>query len=591
MNVRIYRFFGAAFGAATFLVAVPSAVAQSPDLYEKYKFEALLFSQTQATGTTRTQAMGGACSALSADLGSFVLNPANLGTYRRSEFSFSPGLLLNTTESAAGFAGQARAEVSKDGRNNFNIANLGVAITTGINDATGNWRSGAVGINYSRLATFSNRRTYALSGLDSSRSLHEYLLQDFYLPGKGDGQILDVTDNYDNNVVNNFADLAFNTYLLDFEQNAQGQYTGRSIIPSWYRSTARQSEVTEQRGAVHQLDIGYGASYRDKLFIGGSVGILAMRYQQTRTLTESLTTPDSGPASDLSSLSLRDGYEVQGTSVNLRVGLAYHANDHIRLAAAIQTPTFANELREKGIATALTANYRRPYGPDAQTSITSSIGASEFNYSLTPPFRATGGVTFIFKTTPATASVEQAAAGRSTVGGLISADIDYVNYGSARLNAVSRDPAQADFSAANSAIRAEYASAINYRVGAELKLGEFRVRGGYGLYGTPFKDTNRGSERTVIAGGIGIRRAYGYLDIGFARTTYTADLYSPYQVTTFGKLTAPGTPGNPNANPPVPTTGPVYGYYDYGPDTAQEPVISSKVTLLNPTVTVGFTIQ
>lgn len=568
MNALVCRLTIGVLGTATVMFAAPAAQAQSAttnDLFEKYKFEALQFSQLQSTGTTRTQSMGGAGSALGADLGAFVLNPANLGTYRRSEFSFSPGLLLNDTESAAGFARAARTGATADGRNSFNVANLGVVIATRINDETANWRSGAVGINFSRLATFSNRRTYVLAGVDSSRSIQEFVLQDFFLPGKGGGNIDDVLTNFDGNIVSNYADLAFNNYLLDFPTDTT------YISPKWYNGTARQSEVTEQRGAVNQFDVGYGASYRDKLYIGGSLGIVTMRYQQTRTLTETLNTPATGREPDLASLALRDGYEVQGASVNLRVGLAYHPNDHIRLAAAIQTPTFASELKEKADATTLSAEYRHPYGPDAVTSRSSSIDASEFSYSLTTPFRATGGVTFIFKQAPANASADVFAGGRSSVGGLISADIDYVNYGSARLSAIDNDPAQADFSAANSAIRAEYASAINYRVGAELKLGEFRVRGGYGYYGSPFQAEGRGSGRTVVGGGVGLRRARGYLDVGFARTTYTADLYSPYQLTTFNT-----------------TTG---DYNPYSATTAAEPVVSSKVTLLNPTVTVGFIFQ
>ncbi|MBC7448941.1 MAG: hypothetical protein H7330_12870 [Hymenobacteraceae bacterium] len=578
MNVLSSRLAAGMIVTACSLLLAPTARAQSADPYEKYKFEALQFSQLQATGTTRTQSMGGAGSALGADLGSSVLNPANLGSYRRSEFSFTPGLQFNSTESTAGFAGQARTSIASDGRNSFNIANLGVVITTRTDNGSSDWRSGAVGINFSRLATLSNRRTYALAGLDSSRSLHEYVLQDFFLPDKGAGIIEDVVENSNEEIVNNFADLAFNTKLLDFEKNAQGQYTGGTIIPKWYQSTARQSETTELRGAVNQIDIGYGASYRDKLYVGGSLGIVTMRYQQTRTLTETLDAPRTGRASEVASLSLRDGYETQGAGVNLRVGLVYRPNDVIRLGAAIQTPTFASGLKEKAEATTLTAAYRQPYGPESVTSKSASIVASEFQYNLTTPFRATGGLTLIFKSAPQVAqavSADALAGSGSVVGGLISADIDYVNYGAARLSAIDNDPVGANFSAANAAIRTEYASAINYRVGAELRLGDFRVRGGYGRYGTPYQTAGRGGERTVIGGGVGIRREKGYVDIGFSRTTYTADLYRPYELTTYDP-TADGGKGD---------------YKPYSTATAAEPVISASVTLLNPTVTIGFIIE
>jgi hypothetical protein len=545
MNVR----FGWLLVSALLLVG--AANAQSS--FESYKVDALRFSQLQANGSTRTQSMGGAGSALGADLGAFVLNPANLGNYRRSEFSFTPGLLLNSSESAAGLAGQARTSSSSDGRGTFNIANFGLVIATrkDDNDAS-DWRSGAIGINFSRLASFSNRRTYALAAIDSSRSFQEFVLQDFVIGGNG--SIQDVITNADNNVINNFADLGYNGFLLNFGQNAQGQLD-TTFTPTW-KGTARQTETSTLKGAINQIDIGYGASYRDRLYVGGSLGIVTARYEQARVLSETL----NSSASDLRDLTVRDGYEVRGGGVNLRVGVVYRPFDFLRLGAAIQTPTFISEMKEQVEPTKLSTNFRAPFpgGPESVTSANASIAASEFQYSLTTPFRATGGVTLI--------------GGKF---GLISADIDYVNYASARLSAIDNDPSNANFSSANSAIRREYASAVNYRLGGELRLGEFRMRAGYGLYGTPYADATRNGERTVIAGGVGIRREKGYIDIGFARTTYTADLYSPYTL----------TKANPDKSPNAPL------YLPSSAATAAEPVVSTKYVQLNPTVTIGFIIQ
>lgn len=554
--------------AALLSLPTQKAVAQA-GAFEKYKFEALQFSQLQPSGTSRTQAMGGAGVALGADLGSFLLNPANLGSYRRSEFSISPGLLLNSQDTNAGLFGRPLNTATSDGRNNFNIANLGVAIATTNDNAGSDWRGGAVGINFSRLATFSNRRTYALTGLDSSRSVNEFLLQDFFLPNKGNGDANELFNNFDDNIISTFADLAYRTYLIDFPTDST--YS----TPLWHQSRARQSETTTVRGAVNQIDIGYGGSYRDKFYLGGSLGIVTMRYEQTRELTETLDVPTTGRASDISSISLRDSYETQGAGINLRIGAVYRPADFVRLGASVQTPTFASELKETVEPTTLTVNYRRPFGADLQTSYTSSIPASEFQYSLTTPFRAMGGLTLIFKPkseTMTNEAGEQMIRQGSAVAGLLSADIEYVNYGRARLSAIDNDPAQADFSAANAAIRREYASAVNYRVGGELRLGQVYVRGGYATYANPFKDQLRGSERQVVATGFGLRRANSYIDFGISRTTLTADLYSPYQLKKYD-------PNDVRAD--------AAGYVE----EPYEPVVSSKITIVNPTVTVGFVIQ
>lgn len=47
-------------------------------------------SRTHLFGTARAMGMGGAFTSLGADLTSMALNPAGLGMYRSSEFSFTP---------------------------------------------------------------------------------------------------------------------------------------------------------------------------------------------------------------------------------------------------------------------------------------------------------------------------------------------------------------------------------------------------------------------------------------------------------------------------------------------------------------------
>ncbi len=560
----IFRRVAGGVGAAAALFGF-SAQAQ-----ESYKIDALRFSQIQANGTSRTQGMGGASSALGADLGAFVLNPANLAGHRHSEFSISPGLLLNSSTSTANLQNvpstqRVEPTITDDSRNGFNIANIGVVIVSRKDDAEpGDWRSGNVGINFSRLATFSNRRTYGLA-IDESTSIQESIFQGY--------DTTKVGRNYRDGVINSLADLAYQTYLIDYDlvDDTLFLYT-----PFW-RGGARQTETTQMRGAVNQIDIGYGASYRDKLYVGGSLGIVTARYRETRTLTETLDNPQS----QLAKTTVVDGYTVNGGGINLRVGLVYRPVDVLRLGLSIQTPTFMGELKEQAEPITLKVDYRQPYPPGASspvTNIEASTDANAFQYALTTPFRATGGLALVLKSGSGggvSTATDNAAenATSSTVGGIISADIDYVNYGSARLSNVNNDPSS--FGEANAAIKREYTSTINYRVGAELRLGDFRLRGGYGVYGSPYADSQFKGERKVISGGVGIRRKTGYVDLGFSQTKYDVPDYSSYQILT----------ENPNTGPNDPI------YLPHSAATAREPIVKTSYTLLNPTVTIGFIIQ
>lgn len=55
----------------------------------------LLFSRTQPAGSARIQALGGTQIALGGDYSSALSNPAGLGMFNRSEFTFTPALNFN----------------------------------------------------------------------------------------------------------------------------------------------------------------------------------------------------------------------------------------------------------------------------------------------------------------------------------------------------------------------------------------------------------------------------------------------------------------------------------------------------------------
>ena len=57
--------------------------------------DALRFSQFNYGGTARFMSMGGAFGALGGDFSSLAINPAGIGIYRRSEFSFTPMVTYN----------------------------------------------------------------------------------------------------------------------------------------------------------------------------------------------------------------------------------------------------------------------------------------------------------------------------------------------------------------------------------------------------------------------------------------------------------------------------------------------------------------
>src|SRR4051794_27316227 len=72
----------------------------SRTLAQTFSEEALMISRVQPGGSARVQGMGGAQNSIGGDLSSAYYNPAGLGMYNRSDFSFTPGYTISNTDAS-----------------------------------------------------------------------------------------------------------------------------------------------------------------------------------------------------------------------------------------------------------------------------------------------------------------------------------------------------------------------------------------------------------------------------------------------------------------------------------------------------------
>ncbi|AII51823.1 OmpP1/FadL family transporter [Hymenobacter sp. APR13] len=464
-----------------------------------YQIDALRFSQTQPSGTARTLGIGGANVAVGADLSSLVTNPAGLGLYQRSEFSFTPGLGLGNTD-ATGFG-----STTSDSRNSLHVASLGAAFVRRRPDADNNaWRGGTFAIGFNRTNDYNQRFRYR-GQPDPSQDI----LQRFNDPEIS----VAFAEQQFNSGYQNLDGLAYGAFLTDYyPANGQPQDSVLGLSRP-FEDTGRltQDETVLTTGSQTQFDFGYGASYRDRLYVGGAIGIVSTRYNSTSTLTASEATPDGNTA--FNSLTYREILETRGSGINARIGAIYRFNDAVRFGASIQTPTLMT--LSETYSSSLSANFDRPVrvGGQSYTSREVSTGSVGFDYTLTSPFRASGGVAVV-------------------VGkyGFLTGDVEYLNYGQARLSSQGNQQ-ETDFSSDNTAIKGLYQSAVNVRVGGELRLDAFRLRAGYARYGDAYRQSDFDRTQNYYTGGAGIRQNNFFLDVAGVYGT-SKRFYSPYTLST-----------------------------------------------------------
>lgn len=462
----------------------------------------LLFSKTNIGGSARIQAIGGAQTSLGGDISAASGNPAGLGFFRRSEFSFSPS--YNIFNSNSFYKNSSAFE--QDTRLNF--ANVGVVFNNSKDDVVpGAWRGGSFAISINKVNDFNGNFYY--TGVNQENSIIDYFA------GAADGLFTD-------ELVPDLIGLSYFSYLIN-PTSLLGP-TGRDdeYFPITFDDqVAEQSEFIESTGGQYQWSFAYGGNFSDKIFIGASLGLSNIRYETQKEYREFIddvsAESEFAPGVDLT---VNENLRLTGIGINGTVGVIVKPAPFLNIGASFTTPTIINIDEET------TPNIFVDYFEDNFDSYEFYIPSGDSiqlleqydergdlfitEYRITTPFRASLGATaFLGKY------------------GFISADVDYIDYSSQKFR--SRDFSPDNERRVNRDLFEIYEAVLNFRVGAEFRYDIFRFRGGFGYNPSPYKDQTIDRSQTRITAGAGIKLPKFFIDLTFANTQFTST-YSPYLV-------------------------------------------------------------
>lgn len=459
--------------------------------YAQNDMDALRYSQTNVGGTARFVSMGGAFGALGANMSCVSYNPAGLGIYRKGEINISPGLRFNN------IAGTHGGNTIKHFDPSFLFNGFGIA---------GSWQSKtnedsrhSLGFALNQLQNFNSNIT--LRGYANKKSIADDLLEN---AGNATPANLDPS----------YSGLAFNTYLVD---TIDGGYY--SFANSKYNML--QEKVIQTSGRMNELSLAYAYGYKDKLYLGASIGIPMITYDHSSTYTESddkdslfikynsstssyTTSYDYGVyyyegLGGFKSLTYNETYKTSGKGFNLKLGLLYRINDYLRVAAHYHTPTILN----------LTDTYyykmTTKFDEGNSYDYTYPENGGVYKYMIITPMRYGASVGFVYE--------------KWLCVGL---DYESLDYGHSQISSAEAGV----FSGVNESIRKKYTQAHNLRAGAEFNISPIVLRIGFASYGSPFGETLSGNfVRNSYSGGIGFRSKNWTFDFGFVRQLYTEDYY------------------------------------------------------------------
>jgi hypothetical protein len=425
------------------------------------EMDVLRYSRTQFGGTARFMGMAGSFGAVGADISMMSANPGGLGMFRKNELVFSPSFQNVRVNS------MYNGSENEDVRFNFKVDNFGFVFNSPAENKTQDgWQSFTFGLAYNRINTFQSNQW--MGGNDTTSMMDHWKRT---ASGSGPYQL------------NSFYELlAWNTWLLNHVPGDTTQYV--DTIPAG--DLLYQEKFLETRGGMSEWTFGVGANYGNKLYIGATVGIANVRYEQSGQYSEEEVI-DSTSTFDY--LLFDESIEVEGRGFNFKAGFIYRPIDLLRIGFSVQTPTNykLTEVYQTSMTSVLGGVVRKDFSPEGT-----------FNYSVRTPLRMTGSVAFIF--------------GKI---GLINVDYEMLDYSSARLKAQDYG-----YLEENKAVREKYKNTGNLRIGGELRLLPFYVRGGFAYYGSPYVDeVNNDASRRYITTGAGYRNAEESFFVDFAIVT------------------------------------------------------------------------
>ena len=447
--------------------------------YSQSLDEAVKFSRTSNLGSARSAAMGGAFGALGGDISSLNTNPAGVGVFRKSEIAFTPSLNFSHIESGHG-------SISK---NSFQVGQLGAVFS--FYSPNFDWKGINFGINYTNLNNF-NKKTDRLIDYSTTSITNVWAFDSYGLSPDSPDMYLESALAYKTKLIYLPPGDENNDYFSILEVEDQNSNIFNAPVAQW--------QTTKEEGYQGEYSFSFGTNYKDKLYLGMSIGIQSLYYKYKSSYTEYA---DESLSLYLDAFQYYKHIKINGVGTNLTFGVIYRPIPELRIGASIHTPTWYN----------LNYNYSAGIGAvywatDSEIGLLndyySFTGDYSFDYSMRTPWRATVSLATVLQQRF-----------------ILSADYEYIDYTNANYSDADDG---ADYYMLNQDMKDLLRSTHNIRLGTEYRFNSiFSLRAGYNFQASPYKNDKKNNQIHAITAGMGLNFGVFYCDAAYIHK-YTKDV-------------------------------------------------------------------
>lgn len=449
--------------------------------------DVLRFSNDNTQGTARYQAMSGAFGALGGDLSSLNVNPAGSAVFNNSLITFS-GTNYNVKNSV--FTGNSVNP--KASTNNLQINQIGGVSVLKNNNPNSDWKKITLAFNYDRVQNFNNQYSAAYT---TDMGMDNYFLN--FAQGTPFGPLQLQDNEY---IEEAYLDIGSSLGFAD--QQAFLGFFGGIIDPvdfdednTDYVSLTKYNSVNQNyrkttSGYNDKFTFNVASQYQDNLYLGASINVHSILYDQLNELNESGYDADS----EVQFASFNNYLRTQGNAFSFSLGAIAKVNDAVRLGGSYQSPTWYRLYDE--FSQQINSNYAEP---DIDFLDLNIINVYE-KYTIKTPSKLTGSLALVFG-----------------ADGLLSLDYGYQDMSQAEL----RPETDSNFANENAFISQQLQAVSSLKLGGEYRIKQISLRGGYRYEQSPYINKRIG-DLNGISGGIGYNFGPSKLDL--AVNTYSREM-------------------------------------------------------------------
>ncbi|SFC98916.1 OmpP1/FadL family transporter [Flavobacterium phragmitis] len=460
--------------------------------YSQEVSDALRYSQDNLTGTARFRAMSGAFGAVGGDLSSLSVNPAGSAIFNTNQVgvSFSNQNIKNNSE----YYGTQ----TSDKANSFILNQAGGVFVFKDRNPSNKWSKIAIGATYENTNNFNNNIFSA--GTNPTKSIDGYFLA--YAngePGKNNGVPLGVIKNLDYRdqfFTEQQAYFGYRGYVINpvnpLDDNNTQYVTNVPAGAPGENGNYHQENEVYTRGYNSKVSFNIATSYKERLYFGANLNVHVTDYRRSSSFYEYNNNPLE-TYETISNLRFNNELYTYGNGFSFQLGAIGKVTEAFRLGIAYESNTWYelyDELSQSLYTTTETSS-----GATFDNAINPNVVNVYDSYTLQTPGKWTFSAAYVF--------------GKS---GLLSIDYAIKDYGNSKFKPINDE----GFSRTNRDISSSLTTAGELRIGAEYKIKQLSLRGGYRFEGSPYKNGTTVGDLNSYSGGLGYSFGSTKLDLAYS---------------------------------------------------------------------------